>query len=372
MPPMSFFLAAVALALAYVNGANDDYKGVATLWGSEVLSYRGALAVGVGATLLGSVVSLHIAGALIHSFAGQGLLSHPLSGGQAARFGLATGMAASLVVMGASVLGLPVSTTHALLGGMIGAALARDLRPHLWVLLDQFAEPLLLSPLVVIPLAASAHFLIGLKRPTASRPDSCLCVGNEVCGLGTVPAGSAVNFLAKQIVTVRVAESLECERIYDRIAFRVTSEEALHWLHVLSAGAVSFARGVNDTPKIAALLVLSTAATAPGSIVLVGFAMALGGALSAYRVAETMSHRITELDPSDGLMANLSTAWVVLAASHLGLPVSTTHVACGSLFGVGASSRGARWRTIGQVALAWLITLPSAAVVAFCLFRLAA
>jgi inorganic phosphate transporter, PiT family len=370
MPPTSFFVAAVALALAYANGTNDDYKGIATLWGGEILSYQSALAVGVGATLLGSLVSLHISGALLHSFEGQALLSHPLSGGQAAKFALATGAAASVVVIGASVLGLPVSTTHALLGAMVGAAISDGFQPYLPVLRQQFVQPLLLSPVVAIPLAASGCFLAVLKRPSASGSNSCLCVGNEICEFAAAPSASGASVLGAPILTVRVAEIAECERIYDRIALRLTNESALDWLHVLSAGAVSFARGVNDTPKIAALLLPTAATSMAGSVGIVGLAIALGGALSARRVAETMSHRITNLDRRLGLVANLSTAGIVLIASYLGLPVSTTHVACGSLFGVGASSRRVGWRTISEIALAWLLTLPVAALFAFALFRL--
>ena len=81
----------------------------------------------------------------------------------------------------------------------------------------------------------------------------------------------------------------------------------------------------------------------------------------AKRVAETMSHGITDLSPGQGLTANLVTAALVIGASRLGMPVSTTHVSCGALFGIGASSGRAHWRTIAQIGLAWLITLPVAA-----------
>ena len=93
-------------------------------------------------------------------------------------------------------------------------------------------------------------------------------------------------------------------------------------------------------------------------------AMALGAILQARKVAETMSHRITRMNHGQGFSANLVTAALVILASRYGLPVSTTHVSCGSLFGIGTVTRQAQWKTIGSVLLAWVVTLPSAAILA--------
>ncbi|MGH8480986.1 MAG: inorganic phosphate transporter, partial [Nevskiaceae bacterium] len=124
-----------------------------------------------------------------------------------------------------------------------------------------------------------------------------------------------------------------------------------------------FARGVNDTPKIVALVLL--AAPVVGGLAAfpaVAIAMAAGGLLGARRVAQTMSKKITAMNPGQGLTANLITSALVLAASPLGLPLSTTHVSCGALFGIGAVTRQARWKTIAGILAAWLVTLPLAAV----------
>ncbi|HEV3026281.1 MAG TPA: inorganic phosphate transporter, partial [Planctomycetota bacterium] len=83
--------------------------------------------------------------------------------------------------------------------------------------------------------------------------------------------------------------------------------------------------------------------------------------LHARKIAETMSHRITRMNHGQGFASNLVTAGLVLAASRFGLPVSTTHVSCGALFGIGAVTGQARWRTIGGVVLAWIVTLPVSA-----------
>src|SRR5688572_218404 len=88
--------------------------------------------------------------------------------------------------------------------------------------------------------------------------------------------------------------------------------------------------------------------------------MAAGGLLSARRIAETMSNKITAMNAGQGFTANLVTALMVIGASRLGVPVSTTHVSCGALFGIGAVNRQARWKMIVQILLAWVTTLPLA------------
>ena len=96
--------------------------------------------------------------------------------------------------------------------------------------------------------------------------------------------------------------------------------------------------------------------------------MAVGGVVNARRVAETMSRRITRMSPGQGFTANLVTAVLVVAASRLGLPVSTTHVAVGSLFGIGLVNGTARRRTILTILLAWVTTLPLGAALAALLY----
>ena len=87
------------------------------------------------------------------------------------------------------------------------------------------------------------------------------------------------------------------------------------------------------------------------AIVGVGLVMAWGGLTSARRVAETMSHRVTQMNPGQGFTANIITSVLVIGASRFGMPVSTTHVSCGSLFGIGAATQQAHWRTVGTMLL---------------------
>lgn len=108
------------------------------------------------------------------------------------------------------------------------------------------------------------------------------------------------------------------------------------------------------------------------TLVLVALAMAVGGWLQSRRVAETMSRDITDLNPGQGLTANLVTAFLVLGASRFGLPVSTTHVSCGSIFGIGAVRGDGRWSTIAKIFTTWVTTLPLAALLGALAYRLLA
>ena len=134
---------------------------------------------------------------------------------------------------------------------------------------------------------------------------------------------------------------------------------------------VSFARGLNDTPKIVALLLVMSAFSLKGGIFIVAVAMAIGGLLNAKRVALTMSKRITKMNHGQGFSANLVTSFLVIFASKWGLPVSTTHVSCGSLFGIGLVNRKANFSLIRKIILAWFLTLPLAGILSgICFFVL--
>ena len=124
----------------------------------------------------------------------------------------------------------------------------------------------------------------------------------------------------------------------------------------------------NYTPKIAALLLVFGSLDVGAALTAVGAFIALGGLISARRVAETMALKVTDLNAGQGLTANLCTTGIVLGASWLALPVSTTHVSCGSLFGIGAASGQARWRTIATILTAWVTTLPLAAILGWLAF----
>ena len=169
--------------------------------------------------------------------------------------------------------------------------------------------------------------------------------------------------MSQSVIGLRLIVDNEaaCAKPLSGTWFGLNGQKVLDIGHFLSAGAVSFARGLNDTPKIVALGLVTGALDLTWSIIFVAAVMALGGLINARKVAETVSKRITGMDPDQGLLANLVTSFLVVFASKWGLPVSTTHVSCGALFGIGVANGQARWNVIRTILLAWLLTLPMAA-----------
>lgn len=146
----------------------------------------------------------------------------------------------------------------------------------------------------------------------------------------------------------------------------------MHWL---SGGATSFARGLNDVLKIAAFLVLAMAPGASpelapqaalGAIALVTLVMGLGSLWGGFRVLHVLANRVTAMDPAQGLVANAGTSLLVLAASPLGLPVSTTHVSTGALMGIRFVEKRLPRQAdaLRAILFAWVVTLPVAAMLA--------
>jgi PiT family inorganic phosphate transporter len=135
-------------------------------------------------------------------------------------------------------------------------------------------------------------------------------------------------------------------------------------LHIASGATICFARSVNDTPKLAALLI-GAQLSGVSSMALIGIFMVAGGWLFARRVARTMSLRLNRMDATQGLSANVITAAAVLLASKFGLPVSTTHIAVGSIGGVGLRAGTADWPVFRSVLISWVATLPLAALAAW-------
>jgi PiT family inorganic phosphate transporter len=157
-----------------------------------------------------------------------------------------------------------------------------------------------------------------------------------------------------------IGQEVVCDALPSPVA-RWSIAAFLDRVHSASAALICFARGVNDTPKLAALLIAANLSGARLSVTAIAIAMAVGGLLLARRVAETMSRRVTRMNYTQGVAANLITAVLVLGASQLGLPVSTTHVSVGSIAGVGAGAHTLNWQTLRNILLSWIATLPLAA-----------
>jgi inorganic phosphate transporter, PiT family len=300
----------VTALVAYANGANANFKGVASLYGSHTTTYRTAQRWAALTTLLGALASTYFSSHLLKAFSGKGLvpdelLSDPM-------FLLSVALGAMLTGSLATWFGFPVSTTHALTGGLLGAGFAANASQINWFKLwSTFLQPLLIGPIVAILLGAT---LYAAKQRSMLASDS-----------------------------------------------RSKTVDALHFL---SAGAVGFARGMNDTPKIAALLGVTSWLHGTTGMLLVAVAMMAGGLISSRSVAETLAHNITDMNSGQAFVANLSTAILVILGSVNGLPLSTTHVSVGALLGIGITTHQAHWRTVRPVVIAWIITLPCAAMLA--------
>jgi PiT family inorganic phosphate transporter len=354
------------LCLAFANGANDNFKGAATLFGSGTTDYRRALLWATAATFLGSAAAVALAGKLLKNFSGKGLVDDALVA--APGYGAAVALGAGLTVLLATRLGLPVSTTHGLVGALVGAGFAAGSEVNLSKLGGSFFLPLLASPLLALAATVLLYPALSFsRRRLGVTEETCLCVGTVTVEVVPSAAGTALALERVEALPVRTGSTVECRRRYGGRVLGLEAAGVLDGLHYLSAGAVSFARGLNDTPKIAALLLLAPALGGAGGVLLVGVAIAAGGLLGARRVAETMSKKITPMNPGQGFTANLITGAIVIGASNLGLPVSTTHVSCGSLFGIGAVTGKADLGTVGTIHLAWVTTLPlGAALGALC------
>ncbi|MBD0385669.1 MAG: inorganic phosphate transporter [Nostoc sp. C3-bin3] len=313
---ISLFIA--TLFLAYSNGANDNFKGVATLFGSRTSSYQTAILWATFTTLAGAVAATFLASILIANFSGRGLVPDAIA--NSPEFHLAVAIAAGLTVLIATFMGFPISTTHSLTGALVGAGLvAIGLKVNFAALGTSFILPLLLSPIIAIPLGAGIYSL-----------------SNCIISKWNLPVN---------------------QRIVDTC-------------HFISAGIICFARGLNDTPKIFSLILVIEYFSIQGGMITIAIAMALGGLLNSQKVAVTMSEKITSLNHTQGLSANIVTGVLVIAASSFGLPVSTTHVSVGSIFGVGLTNKKANTRVFYQILLSWFLTLPTAAIISAIIYRL--
>ncbi|MGH1393013.1 MAG: inorganic phosphate transporter [Trichormus sp.] len=313
---VSIFIA--TLFLAYVKGANDNFKGVATLFGSRVNSYQTAILWATLTTFAGALTSTIFAHQLVQTFSGQGIVKDAIA--NAPNFHIAVAIATGLTVLIATIFGLPVSTAHSLTGAILGGALVSiGLQAKFAVLLTYFVLPLFLSPILAIILGVGIYSIVQYIQPKFSLP---------------------------------------------------LNQKFLNIVHYISAGIICFTKGFNDTPKLVSLVMVIEYFSKQGAMITIAMAMALGGLISSQKVAETMSMKITPMNHAQGLSANLITSSLVLAASYFGLPISTTHVTVSSIIGVGLNTRKTHTLVILKIFITWILTLPIATIIGGIIYRL--
>lgn len=351
---MAPLLILLTLSVAFANGANDVSKGVATLVGAGLSSERRAMAWGTAWTLLGVAGAMYASQGMIAMFSGKGLLTIPPAT-------LVWPIAASVGVIGwltlATWAGLPVSTTHALVGAIVGAGLvaAGPAGVRWGALTHSVAAPLLLSPLL------SLVVVFGTLPPMGALfrrlGGFCICLERTTSVL--VPAGPGFTQPIERQLHVIAGDACP-----PQVVSRLNALDSLHWL---TAGLTSLTRGLNDAPKIVALGLAAGAGLGMGTgamLALVGAAMGAGSYFAGRRVTGTLATKVTPMSGSEALTANGATSVLVGLASLFAMPVSTTHVSTGTLIAVGVHRREVRWHLVGEMLLAWLVTLPVAAALA--------
>jgi inorganic phosphate transporter, PiT family len=306
-----------ALVFDYTNGFHDTANAMATSIATGAFRPKTAVTVAALLNVAGAFLSVQVAKTV-----SGGLVDETLINPVVIFAGLIGAILWNLVTW---YLGLPSSSSHALFGGLIGAT---------WVaggagainfdqVLNKIVLPAVLAPVVAALIAATVTFL-ALRVAVRGRPD-------------------------------RVGRGFQMGQ-------RV------------SASMLALAHGTNDAQKtmgVITLTLITAGMLAPGSppptwvVVAAGSAIGLGTYMGGWRIIRTLGRRISDIHPVQGFSAETTSAAVILASTHMGLPLSTTQVCTGSIFGAGAGRRlaGVHWGMAGRIVLSWSFTLPSAAIV---------
>ena len=204
----------------------------------------------------------------------------------------------------------------------------------------------------------------GLRQRIGIEASTCLCVGAVPEPVHIGVEGALV--VSRTGLVLAVDEAAQCRELYAGNFLGWSAQAIADRLHQGSAVALGFARGLNDTPKVLALVLTAGWSGVDARLALgfVAVVMAVGGWLRSRRVAETLSHRITTITPGQGLVANSIASGLVICASLAGSPVSTTHVSTGAIFGVGLRNETTDWNVVRGIVAAWVGTLPLAAALA--------
>jgi len=306
----------VALVFDFTNGAHDSANAIATVVSTKVLSPRTAVLMAAVLNLVGAFIGTEVAQTI-----GSGIVNAEMVKGCQA-LTLAALMGAIFWNLFTWYLGLPSSSSHAIIGGLIGSALAY----RGWTALN-YASIFhkILLPLVFSPLAG---------------------------------------FMGGYLLMLGLSWSL-CNAHPGRV------NTAFRKLQMLSSAFMATSHGMNDAQKTMGIITLALYVghripdlTVPAWVKLAcALAMALGTAMGGWKIVKTMGHKIFKLEAVHGFAAETAAAAVISSASLIGAPISTTHTISTSILGVGASKRlsAVRWGIAGNMIVAWVLTIPAAA-----------
>jgi PiT family inorganic phosphate transporter len=317
-------LVVVALAFDFTNGFHDAANAIATSISTRALTPRVALVMAGVLNLVGALISTKVAATV-----GKGIIAAPV-GNRGLLIVFAALVGAIVWNLLTWVLGLPSSSTHALIGGLIGAALVSAGSVHWRGVLEKVVIPMIASPLIGLALG----FVVMLTILWAFR---------------------------------------------NRNAHRLNG--FFRRLQILSAAAMAYSHGTQDAQKTMGVITLALVTSGhlagfhvPLWVILASAsAMGFGTYAGGWRIIRTLGRRIVALTPPSGFAAEISASAVLLFSAYgYALPVSSTHVITSTVMGVGSTQRASavRWGIAGNIVTAWILTIPGAAAMAAVVFAI--
>lgn len=305
-----------ALAFDYINGFHDTANAVATVVSTRVLSPTQAIVMAAVLNFAGAMVATNVAKTIA-----KGIIETHYASETVVLAAIVGAIVWNIITWAG---GIPSSSSHALIGGLCGAGIAYG-----GVAVVQWNG---VMSKVLIPLIASpvAGFLVGLT--------TMLIISSLFHSAHPRKAGHAFRYLQRASAAL--------------MAFSHGQNDAQKSMGVITLAL--FTHGILKKPEIPMWVILTCATT-----------MALGTAAGGWRIIKTMGHRIMHMEPVNGFAAETSGAAIIMIASKMGMPVSTTHVLAGSIFGVGASKgrHAVRWNVAKTMVTAWFLTIPAAGTV---------
>lgn len=312
----------VALVFDYINGFNDAATAIATCVSTRALSIRTAIIMAAFLNLIGALVSTKVATTI-----GVGIVDAKDITQLAIFAGVSGAITWGLITW---YFGIPSSSSHAVIGGLIGATIAHSQFSALhWAGLSKIVLALIITPIV-----------------------------GTIIGFG---------FMLVLLWTLRNQHPYILNKGFRK-------------LQILSAAIMAFSHGTADAQKSMGIITMALVSygvlhkfSVPWEVMLAcAIAMSLGTAAGGWRIVKTLGKDFVKLQPAHGFCAETASAGVILGASAFGLPTSTTHVITSSIFGIGLSRRisAINWKIASHILMAWGLTIPAAGLVSFLLYMM--
>ena len=340
-----------ALAFEFINGFHDTANSIATVVSTRVLTPRHAIMLAAFFNLAGAM-----AGTAVAATIGKGLVDTNFVTVEVILYGLGAGIIWNLITWW---WGLPSSSSHALIGGLCGSALANAANDWGVIIWESFNETTGVYegviPKVVLPMFLSPLF--------------GFIMGFIVMGL--------LLLLLRRAKPSLVSRGFGKLQILSAswMAFSHGTNDAQKTMGIITLALVTATQAgvLDDLPYILSFLHLETFNTVPLWVKIVcALTMATGTAMGGWRIIRTLGHKMVKLQPVHGFAAETAAASIIQLASHWGIPLSTTHVISSSIMGVGATKRlnAVKWSVVQRMVFAWLLTLPVTGTIGYLLTKL--